>query len=360
MQGKTSNRKRRGSKNFMGNVSKVNEVVRSFKQIDNIIEMKKAIKIDFMFLEEIFVSQFTPYNQDEALIIQQFRKEPMIDIIKLFIIYAVFYDKEEGFKGKEELFNTLREDIRKIYRRIISDLVGKVKEFLKVLLMISYFVFYSLIFFNFYELNANKLSFCVFCFEIVHYEINGFNINPNALKKIITSRLGSGYKVPLKKISMVNITVPSSDFDKAFRKSVIGSHRNLGSEDIQMSHFKQQIENKTAYIKNSCKNTVIAFKEDIEKFKQSRNKSFEIQHLKFRKMKKEKHRKCIDKSSDKLVKERLNINSISHGLLNNTFNPKRNHYISRLIRHPQRRLRYKRGAYQTEVSQFYPEEDKRV
>ena len=131
---------------------------------------------------------------------------------------------------------------------------------------------------------------------------------------------------------MVNIRVPSSDFDTVFRKSTIGTpseaYFNYNSNVLQVDQFKRKIENKTQYIKNSCKNTISRFKDDMEKFKQSRNKSFEVQHLHFRKMKKQKHFKINNKSSDKLLREKLNINSISHGLLDNTFNPKRCHYVN--------------------------------
>ena len=340
------------NKGSLAHSSKVALKLKTFKELTSLSDMKSAIPIDFPYLTQIFETKFVASSVDEKLIFQQFSNSSIQDIVRYFMIYAIYYDKETGFKSNEELFGVLRSQIRIIYRKIISNLVGKVKEFLKVLLMISYFTFYSLIQFNFYELNANRLSFCVFCFEIVHFEINGFNINPEALRKTIMIRFGKAYKVPIRKISMVNIKVPSSEFDTIFRKSTMitpsEAYFNFGTNELQVDQFKRKIESKTQYIKNSCMNTINRFKDDMEKFKQSRNKSFEIQHLNFRKMKKQNHFK-INKSSDKLLKEKLNINSISHGLLDNTFNPKRCHYVSKLRRHHPGRVRYQERADQAEV-----------
>lgn len=305
--------------------------IQMIKASENIADIKSLIPITYKHIKNVYRQKFQNENAEDQNIIEQFSDPVLIDLVKDFMAYVMLYDEKEGFEPYLKVFKDLREEIKTLYRLLASRVLGKVHDFFKILIILSYLTFYFLVDMDFYDLGANHINFLIFCLEIVHYEINGINIQPNALKKLLVHKFQNNYGVPKVKKSLINIKVANSAFDKAILMRLSGQSRK-GGKFIEEETFKINLESKVDRIKDAYRNMVDEFKEDMEKYKKSKDKSFELQHIKFRLMKQDKFRSQDKKGFYRMTKDKLNVNSMSQGLVNNTFNPKKQHFISDLIR----------------------------
>lgn len=313
-------------------VNKNQTYLNMLKNLGEFSRIKNTIVITFEQLSAIFKVKFSQDNVEDSLIVEQFRDDKFIDIIKSMMIYVIFYDEVDGCLNSENLYRNIRENVNQLYRELLNNLVGKIRDYFKILIVIAYFMFYFLIDLEYYDETANHVSFLTFCLEIVHYEINGLNIHPNALKKTLLSKFQNNYKVPKVRHSNIDSKINSSPFDTVVRAKISEYLNSEKRKNAKVSTFTSAIENRIDNLKEVYKNTVSEFREDFERYKKTKNKSFELQHVKFRRMKGNRYLSQDFRTVVKPSKEKLDINTISQSLAANTYNPKRKHFISRLIR----------------------------
>lgn len=298
----------------------------------NLTDIKQVITLTFEHIQSVYKLKFTGDNPEDRLIFDQFSDLSILDLIRDFMAYILLYDEKDDCGLYTHLYVEIKSEIRFLYRMLMGRVLGKIHDYFKILVMLAYFVFYFLVDMEFYDISANHLNFLIFCFEVVHFEINGINIQPSALKKIILQKFQNNYKVPKVKKSLANVRVASSAFDNAIKMRLSAYIQKSTRVTADAEQFKNSLESKVDTIKNAYRDMVDEFKVDIEKYKKNKDKSFELQHIRFRMMKNDRFRSQDLKTTAKVVKDRLNVNSMSQGLLNNTFNPKKQHYISELTR----------------------------
>lgn len=302
-------------------------------------EIKDNIVIDFKTLQRIHSEKFQSNKQEYVLVVNQFQDDRIKDIIKDFMIYMILYSNEE-LHGQAKILTQLKNEIKHLYRTIVENLFSKIKDYMKILIVISYFMFYLLIHDCYFDDSANHINFLVFCFEIVHYEINGVNIGTEALSETIIHKFKHNYKVPVRLNLAQKTKIVPSHYDILMKQRLDKPSFNRKRKRSTMNHYSQfqrNLASKAATIQDSYKNTINDFKENFEKYRRTKNKSFEVQHFRFRKMKLQRYKSYDDKTIKKIFKDKIDINSISQGLLLNTKNPKNKHYMSKIKRHNESR-----------------------
>ena len=306
--------------------------IQAIRKSTTLSEIKKLIPLTEEHLKTVYRLKFPNDNPEDRLVLEQFTNPTLTDLIKSFMAYIILYDENEGYEPYAQFFAEIRTEARFLYRMIMGRLLGRIRDYLRILVMLSYFVFFFLVDMDFYDLSANHLNFLVFCFEVVHFEINGINIQPEALRKTILHKFQNNYKVPKINKSLINVRVPPSSFDGSIRSRLSAYIRKNAKQSLDAEQFKAKLESKVDTIKSTYKSMVDDFKEDLERFKKKKDKSFELQHVKFQAMKKDRFKSQSKSRFARLSKEQLNINSMSQGLVDSTFNPKKQHFISKLSR----------------------------
>lgn len=311
--------------------------IKAVKASESVGEIKKLIPINYDHLRAVFMHKFQSDNAEECLIFKQFASPTMLDLIRNFMAYIMLYDEEKGYKRYTEFFEQIHKEINVQYRGLIVKLLGKIVDHFKILVMVAYFAFYFLVDMEFYDLSANHMNFLAFCLEVVHYELTGTNIQPDALRKTLVHKFKNNYKVPKTKKSLFQFKIGSTAFDKVVRTQESNQMRKSVNKFTEAENFKDNIQTKICSIPNGFKSTLYNFKDDLETYNKNKDKSFEYQHVKFRMMKRNKFISQDSKNGHQMAKYKLNINSMSKGMMSTTFNPKKKHYISKVTRgHPGR------------------------
>lgn len=314
-----------------GSPKTLSNQLQKIKKADALSQLKKYIKIDSTNLSQIFTQKFSQDNKDDVVILESFCKDFGIELVKGFMIYMLLQDNVNE-ENKESMLEELKEETKFNYRMLLGGLVGRVKDYLKILIMLSYFVFYLLLFQELKEQAANHPDFLVFCFEVVHTELNGADVSSNSLKKIILRRFQNNYRVPVGRLSVIS----KLTFDYARRKSSV-VNPNMKSPVgntmyFEATRFREDIKSRSTDISQAYKDLIHRFREDFEKYKQQKDRCFEAQHKRF----KEAKAKVLHKSDLQLYngifKDRFDVNRMSQALRDNTPNPKKKHFIRKLSR----------------------------
>lgn len=307
--------------------------IQSIQTAKSLPAIKKLIPLIFDQLQAVFRLKFTADNPEDRLILDQFRDLALIDLIRDFMAYIVLYDDREGFIPYAKLFDQIKADIKFLYRMMIGRLLGKIQEYVRILVMTAYFVFYFLLDLDFFDPSANQLSFLLFCLEAVHYEITGVGVQVEALKKILLHRFQNNYKVLLSKRSMMNIRSVASAFDSAVKIRLSVYMRKTAKGSIDAEQVKMNLDAKVDTIKTVYKNMVERFMRD----KTQEAGGGESQRSQLSRMDRSKLNHQDREQENRPQSQRLKNSEGGEKRSNRDFKSTKEHYISELMRnHPRR------------------------
>ena len=312
------------------------------KTIDVILEL---FNFKFEDFEKSYSRCFFKKIRDFELILNTFKDERLLHIIYYFCALVILNFNEKSNTEKTNLEEEIFTRIQGFYKLMVHRLVEKELGCFSISVFVGFMVMQCLIQSRFFEQKSESLELMNYCAELVHYKLNGFRLNSNALSRCVEHHFGKFYQMKTKSRSVINISLPKPQFDIAEYGSVPLKNSTKLNEDETRERY---LESKVSDLRKDYDGIVDDFVKLMKTFIEKKNSNVGVENK-------------IPNFNDNVLNEGIykkngiNINSLGNAIQQTTANSKKNFFVSKIIRFFgfNKRSEHKRTKGQQSRRQFW-------
>jgi hypothetical protein len=316
--------------------------------VDTLDSFVESVPLSTADVADTYSTCFLKKNKDFKILVTTFQDERLLDLIKYFTVLVTINLHDRTVTNKPGLTAVILERIHMRYKLLVSRIAQKDLGCFATACFIGFNVMQHLIRSKMLEKKADSFELMNYCVELIHYKLNGFKLNSNALGKYVEHFFGRFYQLKANSRSVMNLSLPKNQMDpseavfgapstnlfgykvdKNFRKSALGkrdgSIASFMGSNPQLLGRADLIDSKLGELMGGYDSIVTDFTKLMRAFVEKRQSHNQT----------EKHVPSVDcelpKDTQRMHRG-VNINSISPAMQVTTLNTKKDVFVRDLTR----------------------------